>query len=388
MMNFLFLSPHFPPHVHLFCVRLREEGANVFGLGDQPYESLRSELRWALSDYSHVGDMHDYDQLLRSCGKFTHRHGKLDRVDSHNEHWLETEGRLRTDFNMEGFKAGAIADIKRRSRMKEKFRKAGIDVPRGRLVRTRTEAQRLAGEVGYPLVAKPDAGVGAVSTSRIEDREALERFLDANPPDEFILEEFIDGKIFSFDGLADREGNLAFHTAHAYSTGVREAVHEDADVSYYSLRDIPPDLEAAGRAVLREYGLRERFFHLVFFRTRRDGRLVALEANMRPPGGLTTDMFNYANDCDIYRAWAGVVVRNRAVPPCTRPYHCAYIGRKRTKAYARSHEEAAAALGGLLVHSEEIDPAFRAAYGDRGYLVRSPALSDIEEAIRIVQAPA
>jgi hypothetical protein len=38
------------------------------------------------------------------------------------------------------------------------------------------------------------------------------------------------------------------------------------------------------------------------------GNYVALEVNMRPPGGFTTDMFNYACDIDIYRIWAQVMV--------------------------------------------------------------------------------
>jgi len=41
---------------------------------------------------------------------------------------------------------------------------------------------------------------------------------------------------------------------------------------------------------------------------------------MRPPGGMTTDMFNYANDIDIYREWAHVVVYNRFTAQYTRPY--------------------------------------------------------------------
>ena len=45
MMNFVYLSPHFPPNYYRFCVCLREEGVNVLGLADAPYESLRPELR-------------------------------------------------------------------------------------------------------------------------------------------------------------------------------------------------------------------------------------------------------------------------------------------------------------------------------------------------------
>ncbi len=48
-------------------------------------------------EYYYVDDMHNYDQILRACGHFTHRHGKIDRFESHNEYWLETDARIRTD---------------------------------------------------------------------------------------------------------------------------------------------------------------------------------------------------------------------------------------------------------------------------------------------------
>jgi hypothetical protein len=146
--NFVYLSPHFPPNYYRFCVRLREEGGNVLGLADAPYESLRKELRDALAGYYRVDDMNSYDALVRALGHFTHLHGKLDRIDSHNEYWLETEARLRTDFNMFGLRQDRIADVKRKSAMKEIFRSAGVRVARGAVVRTLAEARRLVAETG------------------------------------------------------------------------------------------------------------------------------------------------------------------------------------------------------------------------------------------------
>ena len=118
-MNFVYLSPHFPPNYYLFCVRLRQEGVNVLGLADVPYGSLRPELRGALSEYYRVDDMNSYDALVRALGHFTHRHGKLDRIDSLNEHWLESEALLRSDFNISGIREDRIAKVKRKSVMKE-----------------------------------------------------------------------------------------------------------------------------------------------------------------------------------------------------------------------------------------------------------------------------
>jgi hypothetical protein len=383
-MNFVYLSPHFPPNYYLFCVHLRRLGADVLGLADPPFDSLRPELREALSDYYRVDDLHNYDQLLRGCGYFTHRHGKLDRIDSHNEYWLETEARVRTDFNMFGIRIEDIASVKSKSRMKAKFQAAGVAVARGAVARTLEEGKRLVRETGYPVVAKPDVGVGAIATYKISCEAELERFFSRKPPADYLLEEFIDGRIFSFDGLTDRDGNLVFHTAHAYSQGVMEAVNHDDHLYYYSFRDIPRDLEEAGRKVLSAFGVRERFFHFEFFRTNRDGRIVALEVNLRPPGGLTTDMFNYANDIDIYRQWASLVVRNEFTAIPSRAYHCGYIGRKRGKHYVHGHAEILAACGRCIVHHEEIDSIFRAAIGDYGYLARSASLEEILAAARFI----
>ncbi len=387
-MNFVFLSPHFPPNYYLFAVRLRELGVNVLGLADEPYESLRPELRSALSEYYRVGNMHNYDEMVRALGYLTHRHGKIDRIDSHNEYWLETEARLRTDFNIFGIDARQIATIKRKSLMKRTFIKAGVAVARGRVVRTPAAARRLIAEVGYPVVAKPDVGVGAAKTYKIGNESELTTFFAQKPAVDYIMEEFIQGEICSFDGLADREGNLVFYTAHQYSQGIMETVNNDELIYYYSLREIPADLEHAGRTTAKAFAVRERFFHFEFFRTA-DRGIVALEVNMRPPGGLTTDMFNYANDIDVYREWASVVVSNRFAAAYSRSYHCCYVGRKFNRGYARTHDEILAKFGdGRICRHEPISGVFSAALGDYGYLVRSPNLDVVLETVRYIQKSA
>jgi len=240
------------------------------------------------------------------------------------------------------------------------------------------------GETGFPVVAKPDIGVGAMATWKLHDQAELARFYAEKPPVDYILEEFIRGRIFSFDGLTDKDGNLVFHTGHVYSQGIMETVNEDRDVFYYSFRDVPPDLEEAGRKTVKAFGVRERFFHFEFFRSDDHGGIVALEVNMRPPGGLTTDMFNFANDIDVYRGWAELQVHGRFDQKATRPYHCGYVGRKDGKPYLRSHEEVLAHLGGKLVHQERIESVFRPAIGDQGYLVRSASEAEILEAARYI----
>jgi biotin carboxylase len=273
--------------------------------------------------------------------------------------------------------------IKRKSEMKKIFKKAGIAVAAGVRTRNEDEVKAFAKRVGYPLVAKPDIGVGANATYKILNEVELNIFLQKKLQD-YILEEFIDGEICTFDGLTDREGNIVFYTSHVYQRGVMETVNKRSDILYYSLREIPPDLELAGRKTVKAFDVRERFFHFEFFR-KPDNSLVALEVNIRPPGGLSTDMMNFANDIDIYREWANVQINNRFDPIYTRPYHVCYASRRYRYEYTHTHEEVLEMYGGLIPTHQPILGAWSVALGDYGYLIRSPELEEVLDAANTIQ---
>ena len=384
-MNIVYLSPHFPPHYHQFCQHLKQAGANVLGIGDAQYDHLAIEVRDSLTEYFRIDDMHDYDALLRACGFFTHKYGKLDRFESLNEYWLSTEARIRDDFNIFGVRGRDIDHIRRKSRMKDKFREAGVPVPRGRVVQTMEDARGLIRETGYPVVAKPDAGVGALDTYRLDSDEDLKKFFAGKPAVDYMLEEFISGTIYSFDGLADRNGNLVFYTAHTFSQGIMETVNEARHIYYYSLREIPPALEALGRRCIKAFEVKERFFHIEFFQTAPD-TYTGLEVNMRPPGGFTTDMFNYACDIDIYRAWAELLVYRRTELPYTRKYHCCYTSRKNNQRYRHGHEDIMIRYGDVMAQVASVPGVFSSALGDIGYIFRSTKLDDIFKIINFIHA--
>lgn len=379
-MNIVFLSPHFPPNFYNFCVRLREQGARVHGIADQPWDNLRPELRNCLHEYFHVHDMHNYDELVKALGYFTYRSGKLDRIDSQNEYWLETEAQLRTDFNIPGITMDGINKIKRKSLMKQVFIDAGLNPGRGKVCREEKELRAFVKEVGYPVVAKPDIGVGAAKTYKITNEADLKAYLEDKPADvDYIIEEFISAQIVTYDGLTDRDGNVVFSASHYYDKGVMDAVNKDIDIYYYGTRDIEKNIETAGLATLKAFDVRERFFHFEFFKMD-DGSIKPLEVNMRPPGGFTLDMFNFANDFDAYKAWAEIIVHGKTTQVSERPYFIIYVGRKDRLHYTLSHDDVLHNFREMIVHSERMNEAFSRAIGNHGYLLRHPDLPPLLEA--------
>jgi hypothetical protein len=385
--NFVFLSPHFPPNYYRFVVALKNQGVTVLGLGDENYGSLRSELKSALNEYFRVNNMNSYDELLRALGYFTHKHGKIDRLDSHNEYWLETEAQLRTDFNIPGLRSHQIDRAKRKSLMRETFIKAGVKIARGGLVRTLEEAQQLIRETGYPLVAKPDIGVGAAATYKIHNENELKSFFETKPPVDYVFEEFVNGQIVTFDGLTDLDGMPVFTNSMIYSKGIMETVLQDDVVYYYIVREIPADLDELGRCVLKAFDVRERFFHFEFFRLEGTGELVALEVNLRPPGGLTTDMFNYSCDFDIYNGWASMIAgKGFPYPDYSHKYFVLYASRKSNRSYAHSEQEILSTFGDKVRHHEAISGIFSGALGNYGYIVRSTDLDEVVRMAEFIQA--
>ena len=385
-MNFVFLSPAFPSNYYLFCAALKKEGVTVLGIGDSPFNELRPELRDSLAWYYQTGDMRDPSQLSGAMRFFTGRFGKIDRIDSLNEYWLETEAKLRSEFAIPGVQAADVSQIRRKSRMKKVFARIGIPHARGEIVADAARAHALALELKFPVVVKPDDGMGAEFTYRLNSPSDVDRFFAGKPDRHFIMEEFIDGDIVTFDGLTGPDGKIIFCTSHVYGQRVMEAVLADMHISYYSLREIPRDLLDAGRKLVAGFAVRERFFHFEFFR-RPDGTLCALEVNIRPPGGMTVDMFNFACDIDMYAVWAGLMARGEVRLEYARKYHCGYAGRKNRLNYAHSHEDIRARLGDMLVHHEGFPPVLARAMGDNGYLVRSRDAADMEAAVDFIQEP-
>ena len=373
-MNVVFLSPHFPPAMHLYVRRLREAGATVLGIADAAYDALRPELREDLAEYYRVDDLHSTDDLRRAVAHFRERHGPIDRLESLNEYWLETDARLRTEFGIPGLQLQDMDRIKRKSAMKAVFAAAGVPVARSQMLRmgAAPDARRFVEEVGYPFIAKPDVGVGAARTYLIGNDLDLDAFLGDRPPLDYLLEEYLEGQLLSYDGLVDRDGRIVYTSSLVYGIPVLESVR-GSDMHYWIDREIAPDLDEVGRRIVAAYDLRERPFHFEFFRMP-DGQLVALEVNMRQPGGPTVDMWNWAGDIDFYRAWAEVVVHGTTEVSSVKPSYVLWSGRKPGRPYRLSHDEVLERFGELIVHLERVDDVFATAMGSFGYVLRGPAL--------------
>ena len=377
MKNVIFISPNFPTNYWQFCREMRNNGMNVLGIGDQPYDELMPELKESLTEYYKVGSMENYDEVYRAVAFFTFKYGRIDWLESNNEYWLEQDAHLRTDFNINsGFQVYDLPRIKYKSKMKEYYQKVGIPVARYHLVDDWTGCRAFIEAVGYPVVVKPDNGVGAASTYKLKSDEDLSHFMASRPENvPYIMEEFVHAEVNSYDAIIDENGEPLFETGNVTPNSVMDIVNDNDNSIYYILKDLPEDTRAAGRATVKSFGVKSRFVHFEFFRLLSDheglgkkGQIMALEVNMRPCGGFTPDMINFAHSTNVYKIWADMIAYGDSQMPVGDHQFCAFAGLRDGKDFVLTHEDIMDRYGSQMKMVGRIPDALAGAMGNRMYV--------------------
>ena len=393
-MNFIFISPHFPHTYWEFCNRLKQDGVRVLGIADAPYESLDLNLRASLTEYYRVSNLEDYDQVYRAVAFFAFKYGRIDWVESNNEYWLAQDARLRTDFNIgTGINQSHIDSIKEKSQMKHFYAKGGIPTARQILASEGLNAVcDFAHTTGYPIIAKPNIGVGASDTHKIETDGQLEHFFGVvRNLENYVVEEFISGEICSYDAIVDSRCEPLFESMTVWPPSIMDIVNRQLDLAYYVDREMPASLRDMGRRTVKAFGVASRFVHLEFFRLDSDrpglgrkGDFVALEVNMRPAGGYTPDMINFAHSTDVYKIWADMVAYDECRTKQGDDYYCAFASRRDIYTYAHTHEDVCRRYAKQMVMCERMPELFKAAMGQQMYTVRLSTKAEVDEFVAYV----
>ena len=387
MKNFIFISPNFPTNYWMFCRELKNNGMNVLGIGEQPYDELLPELKESLNEYYQVDSLENYDSVYRAVAFLIFKHGRIDWLESNNEYWLERDAALRTAFNItSGFHTCDIPRIKYKSKMKEFYTKAGIPVARYHLVDNYEGCKAFIDEVGYPVITKPDNGVGASDTHKLKSDEDLAAFFQ-NKWDgvEYIMEEFIDAEINSYDAIIDSNGDPIFETGNVTPNSIMDVVNNMDNSLYYIVKDLAEDVRKAGCDTVKSFNVKNRFVHFEFFRLLSDqaigkkGQVVALEVNMRPSGGFTPDMINFANSTNVYKIWADMIAYDSTLVQPGKRAFCPFAGRRDGKNFEMDHNAIMAKYGHAMRMVDRIPEALSGAMGNQMYLATFDTAEEMNE---------
>ena len=393
-MNFVFVSPQFPSVYWRFCAALRRDGARVLGIGDTPYDQLAQEVKDSLDEYYWVSSLEDYDQVFRAVAFFSFKYGKIDWIESNNEHWLAQDARLREDFNvLTGPRPSLLARWQSKAEQKPLYAAAGVPTARQARLTSFDETRWLIGEMGhFPVFAKPEFGVGSGGARLLTCDDDLRELLADHGDVPYVVEQYVEGDICSYDAILDSRGEPLFENQEEFPPSMAEVARLGLDMSYRSCPEVDPELARLGRAVTRAFGLARRFVHLEFFRLAHDrpglgaaGDYVGLEVNVRPPGGTTPEMMDYAHAVDVYQVWADMICfdERRAEAHGTDAF-CVYASRRDAHSYAHAHDEVLGRFGDAVVAHGRVPDALSDDMGNYQYTARFETRAEADEFVAYV----
>ena len=380
-MNYIVISPYYPQNFQQFTIELANQGINVLGIGQEPYDQLDQPLKNALTEYFRVENLENLDEVKRAVAFLFYKHGPIDRIESHNEYWLEQDAQLREQFNVFGAKPKDLKKTKFKSEMKKLFKKAGVPVVPGQVVKTLSGVDLAVNKLGLPLIAKPDNGVGAAATFKLETKDDVEHFKSEwDQETVYFFEKFVQsGEICTFDGLVDKDGQIVFSTTFDYAHTPLDLMIYKMDNSYYVLKDMDPKLRAYGEAIVKTFGMKERFFHIEFFRDGDD--YVAIEYNNRPAGGFTIDVYNYAHSIDLYKGYASIVAGEPFPATHMEPQFCLATSRRASTNYAYAEADLLEKYRDNFKVKKDMPAAFAELQGDYLYMLTTPSRDQMEQMI-------
>lgn len=360
----------------------------------EPAEALPPELREALAGHWRVDDALDPRQVADAVRGLRDQMGPVERVVGALEQLQVPLAQVREELGLEGMDVATARNVRDKARMKEVLRAAGVPCARHRLVHGAADAQGFADEVGFPLVAKPPAGAGAIATYRLDDRAALDGWLAALPPhpgDPALLEEWLSGHEHTLDSVT-QGGTTVWSSISDYRPPPLEVLRtpwiqwtvllpREIDTPEYA------GIAEVGPAALRALGVRDALTHMEWFR-RPDGSIAVSEVAARPPGAQISSMIAYSHDIDFHAAWAALVLLDRFEPPERRyASGTAYLrgqGHGRVRA-VHGLEQVQRDVGDLVVEARLPQPGQAAGtgYEGEGYvIVRHPETAVVEDALQ------
>jgi hypothetical protein len=152
-------------------------------------------------------------------------------------------------------------------------------------------------------------------------------------------------------------------------------VNDRQESIFYIVKELAEDVRAAGRATVKSFGVKSRFVHLEFFRLLEDnealgkkGDIIGLEVNMRPSGGVTPDMINFARSTSVYKIWADMIAYNSSLRPVGEHSFCVFAGRWDAKNYELDHNAMMHKYGYNIRMAERVPGALAGAMGNYMYV--------------------
>ena len=397
MPNVVFVAP-FAMESTLRFVRAAVSlpGVRLAVVSQDAPDKLPRDLLQQLSGFQQLADAMSPDPLADAVRALGRQLGSVDALLSVLEPLQVPLAEVRERLGIAGMDRKTAVNFRDKARMKELLAAHDLPCARHRLCSSDADALAFARTVGFPLVGKPPAGAGAKTTARLGSEAELQTFLAQAQPAagrELLLEEFVQGREFSFDSFT-LHGRHVFHSISDYHPTPLHVL-ENKWIQWCVVLPRAIDgpeyraITSLGPRALAVLGMHTGMSHMEWFQ-RPDGSIAIGEVGARPPGAQFMTLMSYAHDADMYRAWAQLMLFAGAPAPARAfAAGAAYLRGQGEGRVVAIHglDEVQRRVGALVVEARLPQRGATPAdsYEGDGYvIVRHPETAVVERALQMI----
>jgi biotin carboxylase len=176
--HLVFIAPRFLENTNRYVSAFAKlDGLTLSVVSQDPERALPRGLRARVAGHYRVDNVLDEAQLARAIRGIERGVGSVDRVCGALEQLQMPMAEARDALGIEGVSAAVARNFRDKDRMKDVLRAHNLPVARSGLVHSSQALAQFIELVGYPVIVKPQAGLGARATFRLQSRDDLRALL-------------------------------------------------------------------------------------------------------------------------------------------------------------------------------------------------------------------
>jgi hypothetical protein len=321
----VFIAPRFLENTNRYVRAFAElDGITLSLVSMDPEEAIPAPLRPRVAGHYRVGDALDGAQLTQAVRAIAGSIGRVDRLAGVLEQLQLPMAEVRDALGIEGLTGAIARNFRDKDRMKEVLRAHGVPVAGSALARSAAEIRAFVDRVGFPVIVKPQAGLGSRATHRLESERDLAALAPPTPAQPLQVEEFVRAREHTCETVTIR-GVPVWRSGTRYFPSPLEVLEtswvqycvllprEDDDPTWTRFHPIN------GAALAALFGDRAgtaagtALTHMEWF-LREDGACLVNEVGARPPGVHIMPLMGLAHDTDLFADWARLVALDAFTP--------------------------------------------------------------------------
>lgn len=297
-------------------------------VSEDPEDSLPDQLRARIAGHYRVGNSLDPEHLIPAVRAIARGVGKVDRLTGALEQLQVPMAEVRDALDIEGMGSAVAHHFRDKDRMKEVLRAHRVPVARSALVSSLGELHDFLHRVGFPIIVKPPAGLGARNTHRVSSPAELAALAAAglapSPQAPLQVEEFVRAREHTCETVTIK-GQVVWRSGTRYFPTPLEVL-ETPWIKYCVLlpreADLPeveafhPINSAALAALLgssASTAAGTALTHMEWF-LREDGSALVNEVGARPPGAQIMPLMGLAHETNFFERWARLIALDEFTP--------------------------------------------------------------------------